>query len=178
MHTSLRKYFFAGASAALALIFFIWHVGYTAGLTRSLQTQGTQTSAQANSRSVIGKIIDITGTTLTLDTPGLEPTKREVRTDSETAFGRLVPKDQDIYQKEVETFRQQVQVTTESGGPFLGKNIPAPFLFEKISLTDLQVGSIVQVTAATDVLSRDRFTAVRVMLWPSSLPSVVPRSSP
>jgi len=142
-------------------------VGYDAGVA-SVTTAKMQTPTDME--SITGAIIDITDTTITLET--LFPrTTRTVITDSATVFERVVPKDQKTYQNEVNAFNVRIK-TAGATGPLFSmndfKDIPVPFTFVPITLADLDAGETVTITATGNILSKNQFTATRVTLKPAT----------
>ncbi|MEK7145090.1 MAG: hypothetical protein AAB794_04540 [Patescibacteria group bacterium] len=156
---TIQKYFFAGAAAALALVFVAWQIGYRTGLESTPTIQATQAQLLSDGKSIFGKIIDISGATLTIATLDSALPIRKVIIDSETVLGRLVPKDQKVYQSEITDFNGKID-TEKSSTALL--QFPSPFASETISLTNLRVGDIVTVTAADTILLESTFTATRV----------------
>ncbi len=151
------------------LLFFIWYSGYIGGLQKSaLTTQATQAQLlSSDAKSIFGKIIDISGTTLTMTS--LEaPSIREVTTDAATVFEQIAPKDQKVFQSEIITFDARKKTAEADGTPLLPSEYPSPFAFQKLSLSDLRVGDIVTVTATDTILSESTFTATRVSVQSSS----------
>ena len=156
--TSLKKYFFAGAAASLAVIVVVWQVGYDTG-AKSISAQITQSQSPAEVKSVVGKIVNISGATLTVITTASTGSVRDVTTDSNTVFERVIRKNPKTLQSDMLAFNKRIKTATTSDTPL---QFPLPFTFKKISLTDLRVGDIVVVTAAEDILTKSQFTATRV----------------
>ena len=93
------------------------------------------------------------------------PTVRTVTVNAETAVERLIQKDSATIQKEQTAFMDKISA---SGGQNPSAPIvpPEPFIREKISLTDLQAGDLVLVSANKDISTAKEFVAVRVSLQP------------
>ncbi len=169
--TQPRTYVIAAFIALLSMIPVAWHIGYSTGLEGSLSTTQAQTST-----SLMGKITDITGTTITLQAsiPGQTTRKVTVTTDSTTVFERVIQKDQKTYQDEVRAFDAKVQAAQANGTPFTNddfKDIPLPFTFIPMTLADLSLGESIVVTAAENILSKTKFKATRVTLGPVVSPT-------
>ena len=98
------------------------------------------------------------------------PTVRAVTVQAETVLERLIQKDPATIQKEQTAFMEKISA---KGGPASGGQNPSapivppePFIREKISLTDLQAGDLVLVSANKDISTAKEFVAVRVSLQP------------
>ncbi len=150
----LKNYFFAGAAAALAMTFFVWHVGYLAGRT-STQTTLAQTTPVMN--GFMGTIVSINGTSIVLKTK-MNPedtSNHEIITTSATTFDQIVPKDPLVYQDEFRAFNEETSDGTTTP--------PLPYSLKKVSLTDLQSGNSIIVFGDTVA---GRFTASRILIEP------------
>lgn len=150
----LKKYFFAGVFAALATVLVAWQVGYDTGL-KSVSTAQTQTPAQA--KTTVGKIIGITGTTITVQpfaAYSLTQKNLKVSTNSKTIFERMIDKNQTMFQNEL-------KAAQTSGAR------PLPYTLQKISLKDLRSGDTVVVTAAESILTASEFTATKITVEPT-----------
>ena len=162
--TPLHKYFFAGAAAALALILFAWHNGYSAGFkTSAVPTQTAPPQLLSGATSVSGKIIDITDTVLTITAPDSTPVIRKVLTDPGTVFGLKVLKDQKTFQSDILAFDLKLKTAQINGTPVSPGEYPTPFTFKKIFLSDLRKGDMVTITATGAILSKGEFTAMSVI---------------
>ncbi len=161
--TQPRTYVIAAFTALLSMIPIAWHIGYSTGLEGSLSVTQVQAS-----KSLMGKITDITGTTITLQSfiPGQTTRKVTVTTDSATVFEQVVQKDQKVYQDEVRAFDAKVQAAQVDGTQPDFKDIPLPFTFTPMTLADLSLGESIVVTAAENILSKTKFRATRVTLGP------------
>ncbi len=169
--TQPRTYVIAAFTALLSMIPIAWHIGYSTGLEGSLSVTQVQAS-----KSLMGKIIDITGTTITLQSfiPGQTTRKVTVTTDSATVFEQVVQKDQKVYRDEVRAFDAKVQTAQANDTPLSNENfkdIPLPFSFTPMTLADLSLGESIVVTAAENILSKTKFRATRVTLGPVVLPT-------
>jgi len=83
----LKPYFFASAAAALALLFVSGHMGYTLGRANSVA------KLPPAPKATIGKIVSITGTTITIRPPVASSTTpvatQEIFTDAKTTFSQI-----------------------------------------------------------------------------------------
>ncbi len=166
--TQPRTYVIAAFTALLSMITVAWQIGYSTGLGTS--ASATQAQAFQDTRSIVGKITDITGTMITLQPLVAGQTARKVSTDSATVFERVVPKDQKVYQNEIDAFKAKIQAIQANGTQPDFKDIPLPFTFTSMTLADLSPGTTVVVTAAENILSKTKFTATRVTLGPVTPP--------
>ena len=165
---SLKKYFFAGATASLALVLFAWHNGYMTGFRTSVTTaatpQVTQSRLLSDTSSVRGRIADITGTTLTILAPDSTPVTRKVLTDQGTVFGYTAPKDPKTFQSDVLAFDLKLKTAQANGTTLAPREFPTPFTLEKLSLSDLRVGDTVTITAIDSILGKSEFVAMSVIV--------------
>jgi len=84
----LKPYFFASAAAALALLFVAGHIGYTMGRTGPVSVKPPPAP-----KSTVGKIVSITGATITIRPLAASSTllvaTQEIFTDAKTTFSQI-----------------------------------------------------------------------------------------
>lgn len=162
MNSSLKNYFFAGVTAALALLFVSWQMGYSANLQKLVFT--SQSQLPKETKSIVGKIVTITDTTLTIFTTDSTGSTRNAFTNAATVFERITRKDRKTFRNDMLAFSKKIKIATTSD---TSSKFPLPFTLQKISFADLHVGDIVAVTAADSILSESTFTATRVSVQTS-----------
>lgn len=135
----LKVYFFAGAAAALALLFFAWGVGYTTAIKSG--ANGVQTRANIAS-VVLGTVSGISGTQITLKTHSSDDMR--VMTNAATVFERVVEKDSKKLQSEQEAFDALPEALRASCAP------PESSSMRAISLADLKAGDSIAVITTGD----------------------------
>ncbi len=138
--------------------------------TMSPQTTPLQTVKLVEPKSIMGKIVSITGATIVVQTTEVGSTQtisRQVLTNTATVFERVIPKDEKIYQSEMNVFNAKTKTTQVSSTSSSGE-IPVPFTLQEISLADLRPGDAVAVTSAEDILTANQFMATGITIIPVS----------
>ncbi len=174
--THPRTYVIAAFTALLSMIVVAWQIGYSTGLGTS--ASATQAQTFQDTKSIVGKITDITGTTITLQPLVAGQTARKVSTDSNTVFKRVVPKDQKAYQNEISAFNEKIKTAQASGtlpSPADFKDVPVSFTFTPMALADLSPGTTVTITATKNILQGQQVVAAQiVIIAPAPPPYVLP----
>ncbi|MBI4089044.1 hypothetical protein HY415_03020 [Candidatus Kaiserbacteria bacterium] len=162
------KFLLIALGAAAMAVVFAWQIGFNTGLKLEQTRSTTQTQTPLETGSVVGEITDITGGVITLQAFIPTQDNRKVATNSETIFERIVPKDQEAYQNEINAFDAKIkEVQRASSTPLSPEEFPLPVTFEKTSLGDLRPGDIIQVDIAENVLATDQVVAKRIVVQPS-----------
>ena len=152
MMETTQKYFFAGASAALAMVFFVWHIGFVEGSARD----GIASTQPPLTNGYRGTITSINGTTITLKSSTPQDTStHQLFTDFATIFDQIIPKDPFVYQGELSAFKAKAKQASTTP--------PLPYSLKKVSLTDLRSGNSIIVLGNTVA---GRFTASRIIIEP------------
>lgn len=155
----------SGIAAVLVLIQVAWKTGYASGLHAASTGDSERIREE---KFIAGKITNISGTTITIETLTPEKSVREITiaTDTHTIFNRVVPKDPKVFQNEVDaiTKLRKAASTSLSSQILDVKDIPLPFDYAPIKITDLYVGQTIGVEVKEEVTSTNQFTAVKVTL--------------
>lgn len=158
------KFLLISLGAAAMAVFFAWQIGYDTGF-RSAPTGGVaQTPAETD--SVVGKITDITDTTIALQMFIPRQGDENIIFNSETLFEKIVPKNPEAYQNEIDAFDAKMQAARTRGTQSSPEDFPIPITFVKISSKDLHPGDIIQATIE-NVQTKNQLVARRVVVQPA-----------
>lgn len=124
--------------------------------------------------SISGKIEKINGQTITItanpisQNPFIDisfPQTRVVNVTSATQLTRIVPKDPATFQKEMTAFQNAIQEPRSATGTSQKSlNPPSSFVENNIKLSDIKIGNIVSITAASNILSVSNFSATKIQV--------------
>ncbi len=155
-----------------------------AEVQQKLIAAGLLTPLLENTPVLSGKIVAISGSSLTLEADlsrydplgakGL-PTRRIVTLTDKTEYARYEQLSAEELRKEQEAFDASLR-NPEPGVP--PRQPPAPFRQTEASSSDLKIGDAVTVQAAGDILSAESFEAVRVSISPQPIAEQVQNAPP
>lgn len=151
-----------------------WQMGYRAGAVA--QKSNLLAPGISDVRSISGAVEKVGESSITvklMSQPGsLSLSTRVVNVDKDTVIERMVPKDQETYQKEQATFMEKMK--NQKPGEVLKEPLtpPMPFSREVIKISDIKVGENVNVLAKDNIANKKEFlaTSISIMQAPTLPP--------
>lgn len=131
-------------------------------------------------RSLSGTIKDVSGNTITLESSFIVnpfenlPQERVITITPSTKLISFEPKDQAVFQKEMEEYSQKMSAV-RPGGVREPAITPIPFNEKTLNINGIKVGMTVTVEAGENVKEKAAFEAVKITVTPVMPP--VPFSS-
>ncbi|KKS27498.1 MAG: hypothetical protein UU88_C0005G0003 [Parcubacteria group bacterium GW2011_GWC1_42_11] len=130
---------------------------------------GPMLQATADMRAISGTVTAISGNRITIHTQSMDPfldpslLDRNIIVSGDTNIISLSQKDQKLMQAEMEEFMKRVQ-----SGESMTQAVaaPEPFTRTKVSIPDITVGDIVNVTATENIKTIKEFTASEIQITP------------
>ncbi len=158
-----------------------FQAGWEAAKQRLAETNFTPIAVNMEIKTIYGEIKETKENKIGLKIRPLEPLadpeldNRIIIVDNDTKIFQFEPKDQKVYQKELEDFNKKMQERNIQAGTLSQPATPPEYFSKKqIKLADLKVGQQVIVTADKDIKNSKEFKAVEISLQSMPAASVIP----
>jgi len=132
-------------------------------------------------KTLLGEVKEIKGDRISLKIRPLEPLadpeldNRVVIVDDNTKIYQLEPKDQKVYQKELEDFNEKMrEQTVQPGALPLPATPPEYFTKKQINMADLKIGQQITVVADKDIKNDKEFKAIEISMQSMPMTPAVP----
>lgn len=129
-------------------------------------------------RAISGKVLSVSGNTITIESMASVnpfetlPKERTITVNSTTKLISMEQKDQAIFQKEMEAFSKTMSSVKPGSVQSAPVVPPMPFNEKTISLSNLTVGTIINVEANENIKEKTSFIATKITTTPTpSMPT-------